>query len=97
MKPQLHRYANGRPAERLATEGRVQRIEKSLPHMVVEAFFPADWFGVKKFHPGMKLQMNMHAITYYRELLMSWEGNPQLLPTKLPEVLKQVVLQGSSN
>ena len=97
VKPQLHRYANGRPAERLATEGRVQRIEKSLPHMVVEAFFPADWFGVKKFHPGMKLQMNMHAITYYRELLMSWEGNPQLLPTKLPEVLKQVVLQGSSN
>jgi hypothetical protein len=97
VKPQLWRYANGRAAERLDTEGKVQRIEKSLPHMVVEAFFPAAWFGVKELHTGQKLQLNIHVMTYYRELIMSWEGNPQLLPTRLPEATKQIVLQEVRN
>ena len=97
VKPQLYRYANGRPAERLGTEGRVQRIEKSLPHMVVEAFFPAAWFGLKELHAGQKLNLNIHAVSYYRELTMSWEGNPQIMPPKLPDALKQIVLQGTGN
>ena len=97
VKAQLWRYANGRAAERLGTEGRVQRIEKSLPHMVVEAFFPAAWFGLKELHVGQKLNMNIHAVSYYRELTMSWEGDPQIMPPKLPDALKQIVLQGTGN
>ena len=97
VKPQLWRYANGRPAEQLATESSVQRIEKSLPHMVVEAFFPAAFFGEKRLRAGQELQMNIHAVSYYRELIMSWKGSPQLLPTKLPEGMKRIVLQGRSN
>ena len=97
VKPRLYRYVNGRPAERLKPDGLVQRIEKSLPHMVVEAFFPAAWFGKEKLHAGQELGVNIHLVSYYRELLMSWDGSPQLLPTKLPETLKQIVLEGNSN
>jgi hypothetical protein len=95
VKPHLYRYANGRPVEQLATEGRVQRIEKSLPHMVVEAFFPARYFGFKRLHSGLKLQMNIHLMSYYREFITSWTGAPQLQPTKLPETLRPVVLKGN--
>ena len=93
VKPHLFRYLNGQAAEQVATNGRVQRIEKSLPHMVIEAFFPAEWFGVTKLHAGQKLRMNIHAITYYRELIMSWSGTPQLQPSKVPQTLREVVLQ----
>ena len=96
VKPRLYRYANGSPAEELPTEGKVQRIEKSLPHMVVEAFFPAEWFGVKEFHAGLKLRMNIQIISYYREFIMSWAGTPQLQPTTIPDVLREIVLQDSS-
>ncbi len=97
VKPYLYRYAKGRPAERLPGEGRLQRIEKSLPHMVLEAFFPAEWFGVTRLRAGMKLQMNIQVESFYRELIMSWAGTPQLQPTKIPEDLREVVLQESSN
>ena len=97
VAPRLYRYAGGRPAERLDPAGHVQRIEKSLPHMVVEAFLPAAWFGVKQLHSGQTLDLNISLVTFYRELLMSWEGMPQLTPTKLPETLKQIVLLDSAN
>ncbi len=97
VKPYLYRYAKGRPAERLLNEGKLQRIEKSLPHMVVEAFFPAEWFGVKELRAGLKLQMNIQVMSYYREFIMSWAGAPQLQPTKLSESLREIVLQESGN
>lgn len=97
VTPRLYRYANGRPAERLAPEGRVQRIEKSLPHMVVEAFFPAAWLGVKELSANQQLQINIHVVSFYREFMMSWEGTPQIVPTKFPAAMKQVVLAGSSD
>jgi hypothetical protein len=93
VRPRLYRYAGGLPVERLATEGKVQHIDKSLPHMVVEAFFPADYLGFKRLHSGLKLQMNIHLMSFYRELISSWVGTPQIKPTKLPEFLRWVVLQ----
>jgi hypothetical protein len=93
VKPFLYRYANGNPAERLPDEGKVQRIEKSLPHMVVEAFFPAPWLGLKKLHAGQKLRINIQVVSYYREFIMSWAGTPQLQPTTLPQALREVVLR----
>jgi hypothetical protein len=93
VKPYLYRLTNGRPAEKLPSEGKLQRIEKSLPHMVIEAFFPAEWFGAKRFRAGLKLQMNIQVMSYYRELTMSWAGTPEIYPTKLPDILRPVVLQ----
>lgn len=97
VKPHLYRYAEGRPAEQVPTEGKLQRIEKSLPHMVVEAFFPAEWLGAEKLRAGQKLRMNIQVMSFYREFIMSWAGAPQLQPTRLPDVLREVVLQESTN
>ncbi len=96
VKPRLYRYADRRPAERMAVAGRVQRIEKALPHMVVEAFFPAESFGYKSLDDGLQLEMNIHLISYYREFITSWAGLPELQPTRLPESLRPVVLRESS-
>jgi hypothetical protein len=97
VKPYLYRYTRGNPPVRLPAEGTLQRIEKSLPHMVIEAFFPAEWLGIKKLHAGMKLNMNIQIVSFYRELIMSWAGAPQLEPTRLPEELKEIVLQENGN
>ncbi len=97
VKPHLYRYAEGRPTEKLPIEGKVQRVEKSLPHMVVEAFFPAAWFGAEKLRGGQKLRMNIQVMSFYREFIMSWAGTPQLQPTRLPDVLREVVLQESTD
>jgi hypothetical protein len=93
VKSRLYRYADGNPVERLAAEGRVQHIEKSLPHMVVEAFFPAEYLGFEQLHAGMALEVNIHLISYYREFISSWAGTPQLKPTKAPETLRPIVLK----
>jgi hypothetical protein len=92
VKPHLYRYLGGQAAKQLPMEGKVQRIEKALPHVAVEAFFPAESFGVKQLYAGLKLQMNIQIVSYYREFIMSWAGTPQLHPTKLPETLREVVL-----
>jgi hypothetical protein len=96
MKPRLYRYLNGQVAAQLSVEGTVQHIEKSLPHVAVEAFFPAEWFGVRKLHAGLKLRMNIQMVSYYREFIMSWTGAPQLQPTRMPEALREVVLLENS-
>jgi hypothetical protein len=96
MKPRLYRYLNGQAAAQLSVEGRVQHIEKSLPHVAVEAFFPAEWFGVGKLHAGQKLRMNIQMVSFYREFIMSWTGVPQLRPTRMPEALREVVLLENS-
>ena len=55
----------------------MQRLDESLPHMAVEAFFPAKWFGVDKLRPGMRLRANIALVSYFREFTMSWAGKPQ--------------------
>ncbi len=56
----------------------MQRIEKSLPHMAVEAFFPAKWFGLDELKPGMRLRANIALVSYFREFAMVWAGNPEI-------------------
>ena len=91
--PQLYRMVDGKPAELLPTGNHIQRLNKSLPHMVLEAFCPADWMGLKELRPGMKLRMNIVMTSYYRELTMSWAGTAGLDLSKDSNALKVVVLQ----
>ncbi len=79
--------------ERLPAEGHVQRIEKSLPHMAVEAFFPAKWFGLDELKPGMRFRANIALVSYFREFTMVWAGKPEMKEIMEPDVFREIVLK----
>ena len=79
----LCRLAGSAPPERLAQAGRVQRIEKTLPHMVFEAFLPCEWFGFDQIRPGTLARMNVLAMSFHREFVMSWLSPPPRLDEDL--------------
>lgn len=93
ISPELFRVEDGRPAERLEIAGRVQRIEKSLPHMVVEAFFPARWFGLNELKPGMRLGLNIGLVSYFREFTMTLAGKPEMAAIENPSQFREIVLE----
>ena len=85
IKPELFRLENGVPVQELPSEGHVQRIEKSLPHIAVEAFFPAQWFGLDELKPGMRLSANIALVSYFREFSMAWAGKPEMKQISDPQ------------
>lgn len=91
--PRLFRNSEGGGMESLPAEGYLQRIEKSLPHMMVEAFFPAEWFGLKRLEAGMHVRMNIVMSNYFRELTMTWAGRPTIEDAARQDSLKTVVLK----
>jgi len=93
ITPELFRIESGKPVERLPEAGRVQRLEKSLPHMAVEAFFPAEWFGATKFTAGMHLRVNIALVSYYREFTMALAGEPCMAAIENPSEFKEIVLE----
>ncbi|MGD0398802.1 MAG: hypothetical protein ABSC04_07805 [Syntrophobacteraceae bacterium] len=93
IKPVVFRLQKGLPDQELSPEGHVQRIEKSLPHMAVEAFFPAKWFGVDELKRGMRLRANIALVSYFREFAMVWAGKPQLEQISDPQVFTEIVLE----
>lgn len=72
----------------------VQRIEKSLPHVMLEAFLPCESFGVPRLFPGMRLKVGIAVTTFYRELTMVWSSNPATGSSSGLKSLRGVVLQG---
>ncbi|MGA2936233.1 MAG: hypothetical protein ABSF52_03935 [Syntrophobacteraceae bacterium] len=93
IKPQLFRVEKGVAEQKLSIEGHVQRIEKSLPHVAVEAFFPAKWFGLDELKPGMRLRANIALVSYFREFAMVWAGNPEIKQMSDPQVFTEIVLE----
>ncbi|MGO8944031.1 MAG: hypothetical protein ACLQJ7_10200 [Syntrophobacteraceae bacterium] len=93
IKPELFRLEKGVPEQRLSLEGHVQRIEKSLPHIAVEAFFPAKWFGLDELKPGMRLRANIALVSYFHEFAMAWAGNPEIKQISDPQVFTEIVLE----
>lgn len=91
--PKLYRKAENGAMELMPNDGRVQRIHKSLPHMLLEAFLPAEWLGVPELKEGMPLRMNMTLVSFYREMAMSWAGAPRLGGTGGMEGLRAVILR----
>ena len=90
IKPRLFRFLPGKSPEAIPVGGRVQRIEKSLPHMMTEAFFPAREFGVDHLEPGMKLRIGITLTSYYHEFSMIWAGSPG---DGVESSLREVVLE----
>lgn len=91
---QLYRLVEGRPPERIPGEGRVQKLKKSLPHVAVEAFFPAEWMGLERLQPGARLRVNVLLQSYYGEFAMIWSGPPALETLSSPKSLRTIVLEG---
>ncbi len=95
VKPRLFKMVDGKPAQEMGTAGRVQRLNKSLPHMHLEAFFPCEMFGLERFKAGAMLQMNVAMTNYFHEFTMGWTSNGIQDGSKGPAVLREVVLQDS--
>lgn len=94
IQPQLYRYIEDKPAEKLPVREHLQKLSKPLPHIAFEAFFPAEWLGFERLQPGAKLRMNIFLVNYYRELTMTWSATGTLQQGELPGALKTVVLEG---
>jgi hypothetical protein len=93
IKVELARLKKGGAEQRLPPRGYVQRIEKSLPHIAIEAFFPANWFGFDELKPGMRLRANIGLLSYYHEFSMSWAGNPGIKEILDPQEFREIVLE----
>ncbi len=96
IKPRVVQWKSGQPTRNavpVATAGRVQRIHKSLPHMHVEAFLPAQSLGYPILKAGMQLSLNIVMANYYREFTMSWPGRAALDQAADPDLMKTVVLK----
>ncbi len=93
IEPELFRVEGGALVQKLPSEGHVQRIEKSLPHMAVEAFIPAKWFGLDELKAGMCLNVNIALVSYFREFEMVWAGKPAPGEISEPGVFRKIVLE----
>ena len=93
IKAELFHMEKGVLGQKLASEGHVQRIEKSLPHMAVEAFFPAKWFGLDELKTGMRLRANISLVSYFREFAMTWSGSPEMRDILEPQDFREIELE----
>jgi hypothetical protein len=93
IKTELFRLEKGAPEQQLPSQGHVQRIEKSLPHMAIEAFFPAKWFGLDELKPGMHIKANIGLLSYYREFAMAWAGTPEMTQILDPQDFREIELE----
>ena len=83
--------------ERLPGQGLVQRIEKTLPHMVFEVFLPSQWFGIERLGPGTRVRMNVAVVSFFREFAMTWRGEPPEKVGRTTPELSKVVLGDSDS
>ena len=93
IAPELFRLKNGVCARKLAAEGHVQRMKESLPHVAIEAFFPAKWFGVDALKPGMKFTANIRMMSFFREFTMAWAGEAEEGRMPGGDDFREIVLQ----
>ncbi|MGC9195199.1 MAG: hypothetical protein ACP5IL_07065 [Syntrophobacteraceae bacterium] len=91
--PELFRIKNGVCVEKLSADGHMQRINESLPHIGMEAFFPARWFGVDKLKSGMRFKVNIAMMSYFREFTMAWAGKPDEGHIGAPEDFREIILK----
>ncbi|GAB6036410.1 hypothetical protein JCM15519_09690 [Fundidesulfovibrio butyratiphilus] len=77
LVPQLWRYENDKPVERLDTAGRLQALDKPLPHIQVEGLLSSGLLGVDKLEPGQVLTVRVRVTNFYNELTMTWDRRGQ--------------------
>ncbi len=90
--PELFRLDNG-VCLKMPARGHLQRINESLPHIAMEAFFPAGWFGVSELKSGMRFGANIGMISYFREFTMAWAGSPAERAIAAPGDFREIVLK----
>lgn len=95
IRPVFTRQVEGGEVEVLPTEGYVQKLEKSLPHIQVELFIPARWLGIPQLEEGTRWKMNLNMTSFYREFYMVWAGNPAepLQDGEIPREWREVELK----
>ncbi|MBI4806089.1 MAG: hypothetical protein HY795_12715 [Desulfovibrio sp.] len=71
LRPQIWRYENGAPVERIEDKGLVQALDKPLPHIQVEGLIPAGLMGVTELKPGQDIRLSIEVTNFYRELTMA--------------------------
>ena len=79
LAPQLWRYENGRPMERINEAGLVQALDKPLPHIQVEGMIPATLLGVEALRAGQEIRMDIEVTNFYREMTMAVRQERALL------------------
>ncbi len=77
LVPQLWRYEDGKPVERLESGGLLQALDKPLPHIQVEGLLTAQMLGVDALRPGQEVQLSVKVTNFYRELTMAWDDAGQ--------------------
>lgn len=93
IQPQIYRYNGNRPVDRMPVQGHLQKLNKPLPHISFEAFFPAQWLGFDHLQSGDRLKMKIYITNYYRELTMVWAATGDLKRDRLPVGLNTVLLK----
>ena len=93
IHPETYRMEAGRQSEPLPVAGYFQRMNKALPHVAVEAFYPAKWFGLTELKPGMRLKANIALVSYYREFTMAWAGKSGMAEINDPSEFREIVLE----
>lgn len=79
IAPQLWRYENGAPVERIEAAGLLKALDKPLPHIQVEGLLPAALLGVDALKPGQEVALAIEVTNFYRELTMVWHGRIAVL------------------
>ena len=64
LVPQLWRYEGGKPVERLEAKGRLQALDKPLPHIQVEGLLDAALLGVERLKPGAQLKITVYVTVF---------------------------------
>jgi len=96
LEPRVYRYIGDQPAQPMNPDNHVQRLDLPLPHIALESFLPAKWFGFKRFQSGQKIQINLKVVSFYRELTMTL-SSPTAFPNKpIPGALRTFILQKST-
>lgn len=93
IAPKLFLCNEAGPEAMLPSHGLVQQIVKPLPHITIEAFFPAQMLGVQELKAGQRLRLNVWATKYFRELTMTWAGAPRQAEADFSKSFREVVLE----
>ncbi len=94
LEAKAYTYRGTTPVLTSAPVLKMQRINKSLPHVMLEAFVSATSLGVQELRNDMKLNLGLAVTNFYREFTMCWPScSKRASHVELPS-LTPVLLQG---
>lgn len=94
LVPIMTRHHKGEEPVKVPVEGHVEWLHKSLPHVRMEAFIPAEWFAEGKLKQGMTVPVDITVTSFYREFSMNWKAEPVLAPDPAATAIQQAETAG---